>query len=34
MILTKETYIIHIGCALIAAGVAMGFAPDNRRCPT
>ena len=33
MILTKETYIIHIGCAVIAAGCS-GFRIRSRRCRT
>ena len=34
MILTKETYIIHIGCAVIAARRALDFAPAESDCPT
>ena len=33
MILTKETYIIHIGCAVIAAGV-LWVSQSSLRCLT
>ena len=31
MILTKETYIIHVGCAAIARPGGLGFASDHAR---